>query len=283
MSPKSARFKPQEQTPSTSLPEGGVRILQISDCHLYRESTGELAGINTLDTFDAVLAMAGACLPAPDLILATGDLVHDATPQGYDRLRERLEAHGMPVYCLAGNHDKPAVMNSCMDSSLVGTSKVIRYYDWLIFMLNSTIPGQEGGHLDKLELELLEGEISENPECHVLICLHHHPVPVGSAWMDRIALDNPGDLFLITDRYPQVRGILWGHVHQTFEGMHQDIRLMGSPSTCIQFLPGHDLFGIDNLPPGTRWLELMPTGVIHSGVQRLNQTPVKLDLHTIGY
>ena len=101
--------------------------------------------------------------------------------------------------------------------------------------------------------------------------------------MDKIGLDNPEALFEVIDRHPGVRGVLWGHVHQTYEGERNGVRLMASPSTCVQFLPGQDGFGIDNLPPGLRWLELMPTGIIRSGIHRLSRTPVKLDLQSNGY
>ena len=283
MSSKTTRFQRQFQNPSASLPEGSLRVLQITDCHLYADPRGELAGIRTLDTFDQVLRLSKSELPEQDLILATGDLVHDASPEGYFRMMERFQAHGVPVHCLAGNHDRPTILNRCLNSKSVNAPKAVQYQNWSIILLDSTVPGKEGGHLNSAELEFLEASLEENPDCFALVCLHHHPVPVGSAWMDSIALDNPAELFRVTDRYDRVRGMLWGHVHQTFEGNHNGVRLMGSPSTCIQFLPRHNKFGLDNQPPGMRWLELLPTGIIRSGIQRLSQTPVKLDLRSVGY
>lgn len=280
---KAARFQRQFQNPSASLPAGSLRVLQVTDCHLYEDPKGELAGIRTLDTFDQVLQLSKNNLPEQDLILATGDLVHDASPEGYGRLSERFQVHGVPVHCLAGNHDVSTVMNRCLNSKSVNSPKAVQYHDWLIILLDSTVPGKEGGHLSRGELEFLETSLDENPDSFALVCLHHHPVPVGSAWMDNIALDNSEALFGVTDRYERVRGILWGHVHQTFEGHRKGVRLMGSPSTCIQFLPQQDKFSIDNQPPGMRWLELMPTGAIRSGIQRLSQIPVRLDLRSVGY
>ncbi len=283
MSSKATRFQRQVQNPSASLPEGSLRVLQITDCHLYEDPRGELAGIRTLDTFDEVLRLSKKELPEQDLILATGDLVHDASSEGYGRMMARFQAHGVPVHCLAGNHDLPTVMNRCLNSKSVNSPKAVQYQNWSIILLDSTVPGKEGGHLNSAELEFLESSLDENPDSFALVCLHHHPVPVGSTWMDSIALDNPEELFSVTDRYDRVRGMLWGHIHQTFEGNRNGVRLMGSPSTCIQFLPRQNKFGIDNQPPGMRWLELMPTGIIRSGIQRLSQIPVELDLRSVGY
>ena len=283
MTPEAASLQRQTQKPSASLPKGSVRILQVTDCHLYEDPRGELAGVRTLDTFDQVLRLSRDCLPEQDLILATGDLVHDATPEGYGLLLERFRDFGIPVYYLAGNHDLSTTMNRCLNSKSVNSPKAVQYHDWLIIMLDSSVPGKESGHLSDAELEFLESSLKERQDCFALVCLHHHPVPIGSDWMDKIALDNPEALFDVIDRYDNVRGLLWGHIHQEFEADRNGVRLMGSPSTCIQFLPQQDEFAIDNQPPGMRWLELMPTGIIRSGIQRLSQTPVELDLRSIGY
>ena len=47
------------------------------------------------------------------------------------------------------------------------------------------------------------------------------------------------------------------------------VKLMSSPSTCIQFAPLSKEFKIDALSPGYRWLELFDDGAISTGVQRL--------------
>ena len=37
--------------------------------------------------------------------------------------------------------------------------------------------------------------------------------------------------------HPQVRGVLCGHVHQEYDALHQGVRFLATPSTCIQFMP----------------------------------------------
>ena len=269
--------------PSGSLPPGTLRVLQITDSHIYADPEGRLAGVKTQQTLDDVLQMAKRDFWQADMVLATGDLVHDATPTGYRRIKQRLRTLDAPIYCLPGNHDLPQVMNDCLDRSGVTAPKAVRQGNWLIILLDSTVPGSPGGHLSSQELETLDDNLRRHADCHALVCLHHHPVAVGSAWIDRMALDNPEEFFRIIDRYPKVRGVLWGHIHQLFEAERHRVKLMGSPSTCIQFMPGRDNFGIDQQPPGLRWLELLPDGVIRSAVTRLSATPMDLDLRTAGY
>lgn len=283
MTQNTVSLRTAQVKPSRLMPDGGLRVLQISDCHVYADPGGCLGGLNTQNTFDDVLKLAKTSLEPADLVLATGDLVHDASAAGYERLRDRFGMLGAPVFCLPGNHDRPEIMSNCMESDRVSAPKTVTRNGWLIVLLNSTIPGEEGGHLDDADLATLEQGLSEHPHHHALVCLHHHPIPVGSAWMDTMALNNPDEFFQVLDRHSSVRGVLWGHIHQVFEQVRKGVRLMGSPSTCIQFTPNQDEFCIDRQAPGLRWLELLPDGVIRSGVERLATTPVELNLRLRGY
>ena len=73
--------------------------------------------------------------------------------------------------------------------------------------------------------------------------------------------------FRVTDGFDNVRGMVWGHVHQAFDGMREGVMLMGTPSTCVQFEPGSTKFTLDERPPGYRWLHLYPDGRIDTRVE----------------
>ncbi|MCP3663942.1 MAG: 3',5'-cyclic-AMP phosphodiesterase [Gammaproteobacteria bacterium] len=283
MNQKSFSLNSPTSRPIGNLPEGSLRIVQITDSHLYADTNGLLAGINTQHSFDQVLAHVQKRPWPADMVLATGDLVHDASVVGYQHTYRQFAELGVPVHCLPGNHDLPAVMQSCILGDQITVPKAVVEKHWVILLLDSTIPAFEGGHLRQEELEILESNLSRYSDLHALVCLHHHPVPIGSTWMDRMALDNPDPFFNIIDKHDHVKGILWGHIHQEFNQNLNGIQLMGSPSTCIQFLPRQAGFGIDPSPPGYRWLELLPDGQIRSGIERLEQIPAGLDMKTAGY
>lgn len=263
-------------------PAGTLRVLQLTDTHLYANPVGTLLGINTLDSFQRVIDHFRSCNWPLDLLLATGDLVHDASPEGYRRVGDILARFDVPVFCLPGNHDVPQTMRKYLKNDGVHTDSVIDHGEWRFVMLDSVIPGAEGGHLSKLELALLDKAL-QTTDRHTLVCMHHQPVNVGSAWIDTMAINNPAPLFDIIDRHPHVRGILWGHVHQTFEGLHGKVRLMASPSTCVQFAPDIDDFKVDEEPPGFRLLALLPDGAIRSEVVRIDDIPQGLELASSGY
>jgi Icc protein len=269
--------------PFTDLPYGSIRLLQVTDTHLYADPAQCLLGLNTLSTLDQVLAQAQQQLGTPDLILATGDLVHDASDAGYKRLRDRLAQIDCPAYCLPGNHDLPSKMGRLLNQGNVHCVPRVPYHDWMLLFLDSTIPNETGGNLNPAQLAELEATLDAHSGLHTLICLHHQPVPVGSQWIDSIGLNNSAELFEVVNRHTQVKGLLCGHVHQHFEGRRGHIKLMATPSTCIQFMSGQDDFAIDHCPPGYRWLALLPNGEIRTGVELLAEMPSGLDLASMGY
>jgi len=260
-----------------------IHVLQITDTHLFSDSRGCLLGLNTEQSLKAVIEdITARQLPA-DMILATGDLVHDGKPAAYRRIYSYLESFGIPVYCLPGNHDEAVTLGATVRDSRLHYTAQTHQGNWNFIFLDSSVAGSDGGHLQPAELQSLDAQLAADPESHALVCLHHQPVSMGSRWLDTMAVDNAEAFFSVIDRHKQVRGILWGHVHQEFDRMRGDVRLLAAPSTCVQFLPGSDDFAVDNASPGYRWLSLHADGRIESGVHRLPSIPGTVDLASVGY
>ena len=242
-----------------------VRLLQITDTHLFAEPEKALYGVNTHASLERVLAAARKS-PKPDLVLATGDLVHDESLTGYKTLAVMLHTLDAPVAAIAGNHDALDSLKAISGPNiLVGGQHA--FAGWRIVLLNTLVLGETGGHLDSAELQFLDDALARSPEAHFLIALHHQPVAVGCAWLDHIGLDNSDEFFDVLDRHRNVRGALWGHVHQQFESQRRGVRLLATPSTCAQFLPGSDDFALDTRPPGMRHLTLYPDGHIETQIE----------------
>jgi len=269
-----------DDDPDRAMP---LKLLQITDTHLFADPKGRLLGQNTRHTFESVLELARERFWPPDAIVLTGDLVHDALPDAYQYLRGQLSDLGIPFFSVPGNHDLPNLITSTLNSGPGHSVRSTQQRGWSLVLIDSTMPSTAGGHLSHSLLACLEHELGAHPDLHTLIGMHHQPVPVGSAWIDSMALDNSNELFSITDRHPQVRGILCGHIHQAFSARHGALMLLGSPSTCIQFLPGSEHFALDSLTPGFRWLELFRNGRIETGIERLAAYPDPLKITNHGY
>jgi Icc protein len=80
-------------------------------------------------------------------------------------------------------------------------------------------------------------------------------------------LSNGADFFGVIDRHAGVRGIAWGHTHQPHDAMHGGVRLMGTPSTCMQFTQDSPEFAVDSRPPAYRWMQLGDDGSLDTGIE----------------
>jgi len=248
-----------------------IRLLQFSDPHLFDSVAGALRGVRSYDSLRAVLTHAGAQLATSDAVLLSGDLVNDEVG-GYRYVRELFGGLGKPVLCVPGNHDDPEALREALAVPPFQTDGHLDLGAWRIILVDSCWPGQVLGRVSAGSLERLEESLRSAEDKPSLICLHHHPVPLGSRWIDSIGLQNADEFFAVTDRYPAVRAIVWGHVHQSFDSRRKGVRLLATPSTCAQFLPHTDSFAIDPSPPGYRRLTLAADGTLSTEVLRLAAT-----------
>jgi Icc protein len=150
--------------------------------------------------------------------------------------------------------------------------KSIGLGDWRILLLDSHVEGEVYGRIADPEMLFLEKELNDCTEANVLIALHHHPLPVDSAWMDELDVKNSALLLNSLSKSPRVRGVVFGHVHQEVDQQRDGIRLLGSPSSSFQFRPASREFDVDDTLPGYRWLRLEDDGSIATGISRLNDS-----------
>jgi Icc protein len=137
---------------------------------------------------------------------------------------------------------------------------------WSIIMLSTFLAGEDAGGLGPARLLGLRQALTAHAGQHILVAMHHHPLPMGSAWLDGVALRDSAEFWRIIDANADVRGIVCGHVHQASDRYRGPVRFISTPSTCAQFLPGSEFFALDDRPPGMRWLELHPDGRIETDV-----------------
>lgn len=243
-------------------------LIHLTDMHLLEEPHATLLGIDTEASLQAVLRQVRHEMPRADLLLATGDVAQDGSRAAYRRVRRLLERAGLPVRCLPGNHDDGAGLRAELGGWTAPVTDVGPA--WRVVMLDSTVQGSDAGHLDAAQLELLEQALARAGARHVLVALHHNPVPVETDWHDAMMLDNAQALFrLLADR-PQARVVLWGHVHRPFDRRRHSLRMLATPATSFQFAVRNGRHTLDPVAPGYRWLKLYRDGSLATGVRRLN-------------
>lgn len=251
-----------------------MKVLHITDPHLKGDPDWRLGGLDPRRTYDAVLGRIGPRACEADLILATGDIGHDGDVEAYRRFHADFEAFGRPVMVLPGNHDDAAALaREFPEDGLIAFRRELRADGWRFLGLNSQIPGGAvGGRLGEEQLQWLAEALEAEPGTPTLVTLHHHPVEIGAKWLDAQRVED-GDAFLdLIGRHPQVRVVLWGHIHQEIDReLHPGgPRLLATPSTSIQFKPRSEEFSLDTLPPGVRWLSLGEDGTVGTEVERID-------------
>ncbi len=112
-----------------NLPVAGgapVRILQITDTHLFAEKHETLLGVNTWESYQAVLDAIQAQRRACDLIVATGDLAQDHSAAAYQHFAEGIAQLPAPCVWLPGNHDfQPAMVDALAAAGIAPSKQVL--------------------------------------------------------------------------------------------------------------------------------------------------------------
>lgn len=227
---------------------------------MFADPDGELRGTVTADSLQQVLDHYNAGDWRAERVLITGDLIQDDSAEAYDRFRELLLPLNMRMHCIPGNHDVRDLMKPVCRRPPFSYCATEEIRNWLLVGLDSCITGDAGGEIAADEFERLDAIVSASPAKHIMVCLHHPPVPMGSTWLDTVTLKNGAELLEKLQATGRVRLLVFGHVHQPYEDEHNGIQVIGTPSTCRQFKPGSDDFDIDGRPPAYRRITLHADG-----------------------
>ncbi|PCS23760.1 3',5'-cyclic-AMP phosphodiesterase [Candidatus Enterovibrio escicola] len=261
-----------------------VRLLQITDTHLFADPYRSLLGVNTAASYQAVVDEIQRKNVVFDAIIATGDLSQDHSTASYQRFAEGISNWSQPCYWLPGNHDCQPKMRTVFEQpTLVGCDQVLMGEYWQLIILDSQVKGLPHGRLTVEQLTMLEIALISHPKRYGLVLMHHHPLAAGSSWLDQHQLNNQDAFWSSVEKYDNVKGVVCGHIHQALDIHHEGRRVMAAPSTCIQFLPDSSNFALDSTNPGWREILLHQDGKISSEIGRLKGKVFCPDMHSTGY
>lgn len=255
---------------------GSSYFIQFTDTHLFADPTETLWEVSPDARLDETVHAVAEIRGRPRFILVTGDCSADGSDASYGRLAEKLAIFSAPIYYLPGNHDDPACLAKMLSSgSLNDNGKLTQTFEdngWRFVLLDSAIPNEDGGELGHAQLAWLRRQLHDHAKTPTIIAVHHAPMPVGSPWLDEMKLVDGPQLIETIDAAPQVRAVLFGHVHQIFETHRQQTLYASAPSTFFQFAPGSVDFAGDGANPGARIVELRDGGSFNSFVVRVNDS-----------
>jgi 3',5'-cyclic AMP phosphodiesterase CpdA len=213
-------------------------ILQFTDPHIG----ADWAPGDPLETLRAVLVAVRSLPQRPAVALLTGDLTKQGGDEDYARLAALLrEELAVPLHVLPGNHDDRATLRRHFDVGGEGDAPIqyaIELEGLRVLMLDTTIPGQDEGALDRDRLAWISGELAARPEVPTILALHHPPFLTGLPGMDCYALaaDARAGIAGLVSEHPQVCGTVAGHVHRAMTTIVGGRPSMTVPSTYCQLL-----------------------------------------------
>jgi Icc protein len=260
-----------------------IRIVQISDIHLFSLSGQDFLGVDTHLSFQAVLDLLNTKKSIIDMILLTGDLSQDGSIGAYQQVGDLISQFDIPVYCIPGNHDDSDSMGSFFPYKNCSAQRHVILDGWQLILLDSHIQSKVPGFLEKTELNFMEQCLKAYPNHRALVVFHHHPVPVGCEWLDRLGILNADEFWQTIQPYSNVHSVIFGHVHQVSEGKKNNISYYSAPSTCIQFKRNSAPFALEKLPPGYRLIELFSDGSLRTEVCRVANYIGIFDENAKGY
>jgi Icc protein len=138
-------------------------------------------------------------------------------------------------------------------------------------MLETQVVGKVGGYFSSAELDALQRAVADAAagDKSLLIATHHPLRALQSTWLDEQAVSNVSAALTIMQALSDRVVVVSGHVHQESDAVVQGVRMLTTPSTCIQFAPQSHDFALDDKQPGYRRIVLQPNGQIETQVIRI--------------
>ena len=227
-----------------------VRIVQITDPHLVPPGE-KLMELDVNARLDAVLAHAATL--QPDALFLTGDFcASEPIQETFHYLRARLDALGIPFYLAPGNHDDRAMLRNAFyleGHNYAPIKGLVRVKDRDFLFLDSST-----GTVDDGQVSWLTSALAAYPDATIII--HHPPVPLGVAFMDKnYPLRETENLLAALTADGRPRRVFCGHYHSGRTVRWKNLEIHLCPPTSFYIDPEEEEFQQEMLPPGYLLLE----------------------------
>lgn len=201
-------------------------IAQISDFHLKPEEVLAYDVADTATSLKKAVEHINRLNPLPDLVLLTGDLVDDGTPESYILLKHLLSPLKPPFLIIPGNHDhKESLQRTFPDHGYLHSSIEEGGVNYICFTfkdfpvrligLDTVTPGEHGGGFGPERAAWLKGILKSDSDSPTIIFMHHPPFASAIGHMDKEEFHGWKEFQSLISKHPQVERILCGHLHRT--------------------------------------------------------------------
>lgn len=222
------------------------RFVHISDTHFGPDRSYTYQGRCTYD-YARRLVEAIAALPfSPEFVIHTGDVATNPSDGAYEQAREVFSSLKVPMYFATGNHDNARDIRRYLElgpcEKLPADENVLSYafsskgYRFVVFDARGPESIDPQGLLSEQQLDFLRAELKEGSQ--PLLVFGHYPVlPFYSPWFDaNMRIQNGEELHrMLIEARTRVRGVFYGHVHQSLQTTRDGVTYTSVPSSFFQF------------------------------------------------
>jgi len=214
-------------------------VAHISDFHIVAAPNLCYDLVDTRAALARTIERLESLSPRPDLVVATGDLVDEPSPEAYGELHRLLERLTIPLRLIPGNHDDRALLAKTFPEQ-VGLAQdrvnyVVDYRAFRLLAFDAVIAGKEYANPTAESLTWLKETLEQGAKVPTMMIMHHPPIVTGLAFMDAIQPAWSEAFTKLIRRHPQVRLIACGHVHRPLDGTLGTARVSTAGSTAHQF------------------------------------------------
>jgi Icc protein len=231
-----------ENTPKSPIGDDAdtMVITQISDMHLRDDGILLKQKVDTEAALDAAIDHINSWDRAPDIVLATGDLVQKAVRQDFGNFRRKLDQLKAPYYVITGNHDDRALMRETFGDHgyLPQDGEFLQYvidgFPLRLIALDTLIVGDNSGEICETRRAWLADRLAEEPDKPTFIFMHHPPFLTGVDFLDKYKFKGAEALEDVIKQHSQVVWIACGHLHRHIQRQWGGTVASIAPSVAYQ-------------------------------------------------
>lgn len=240
-----------------------MKLIWMSDLHILPE--GEtLLGHDCAKRLRAAVNYINQHHQDADFCVLSGDLTDLGDAESYRLLCDILSKCPVPVLAIPGNHDNRQVMREQMpfpqdiDEKFVQYS-IVKDAQRLIF-LDSLQENEAEGVLCEARLQWLDAELARHTELPTVVFCHHPPGKLFLPMQDQDQAEYGDPLLHRLIETPNVRHLMFGHVHRPVSGCFKGLSYTALPSVSLQAPLPYPAWDWDTVKPAE---EAPAIGIIH--------------------
>ena len=218
-------------------------IAQISDTHIALDTPDS---DRRIEDFERTIADINALDPLPDIVIHTGDIVHNGRADEYRTAAKILARANPPTYIMVGNKDDRNNLRAefstaeypCSNPDFV--SYAIEGFPVRLIMLDTLKPGSNKGTFCEARLSGFAKMVEADSSKPIAVFAHHPPfmVPEGPEPLHFETEEVMQTLRQALLQSKRIVAIYCGHVHRGVPGAVGDIPVMVMPSVATGLRKG---------------------------------------------